>query len=99
MQTNNYYEHKYRCMHAYLTYISFIKITYSVESSSDCGGNITNQEYGIIHSPHWPDKYAGPDREAGAFSCNWFIHVRPYHKVLLWLQSFSVEGHPTGNVS
>ncbi|XP_042885956.1 cubilin-like isoform X1 [Penaeus japonicus] len=64
------------------------------EVVEDCGGNITNQEYGIIHSPHWPDKYAGPDREAGAFSCNWFIHVRPYHKVLLWLQSFSVEGHP-----
>ncbi|XP_069946487.1 cubilin isoform X4 [Cherax quadricarinatus] len=62
----------------------------------DCGGNITNEEYGIIHSPHWPKKYDGPDpdRQGGAFSCTWFIHVRPYHKILLWLQSFSVEGNP-----
>ncbi|XP_045128988.1 cubilin-like isoform X3 [Portunus trituberculatus] len=62
----------------------------------DCGGNITNEEYGIIRSPHWPNKYDGPDpdRQGGAFSCTWFIHVRPYHKVLLWLQSFSVEGNP-----
>ncbi|XP_042230627.1 cubilin-like isoform X3 [Homarus americanus] len=62
----------------------------------DCGGNITNEEYGIIHSPHWPKKYDGPDpdRKGGAFSCTWFIHVRPYHKILLWLQSFSVEGNP-----
>ncbi|XP_071539486.1 cubilin-like isoform X3 [Panulirus ornatus] len=62
----------------------------------DCGGNITNEEYGIIHSPHWPNKYDGPDpdRQGGAFSCTWFIHVRPYHKILLWLQSFSVEGNP-----
>ena len=65
---------------------------------ADCGGNITNEEYGIIHSPHWPSKYDGPDpdRQGGAFSCTWFIHVRPYHKVLLWLQSFSVEGNPAG---
>lgn len=65
---------------------------------ADCGGNITNEEYGIIRSPHWPNKYDGPDpdRQGGAFSCTWFIHVRPYHKVLLWLQSFSVEGNPAG---
>ncbi|XP_064103778.1 cubilin-like isoform X5 [Macrobrachium nipponense] len=60
----------------------------------DCGCNISNAEYGIIHSPHWPQKYDGPDRSGGAFSCNWFIHVRPYHKILLWFQFFSVEGNP-----
>ncbi|KAK7084520.1 Domain first found in C1r, C1s, uEGF, and bone morphogenetic protein [Halocaridina rubra] len=63
--------------------------------NTDCGGNISNLDYGVIHSPHWPHKYDGPDRDEGAFSCNWFIHVRPYHKILLWFQFFSVEGNPT----
>lgn len=80
-----------------IQYYSSLKYTFT-DFIADCGGNITNEEYGIIRSPHWPNKYDGPDpdRQGGAFSCTWFIHVRPYHKVLLWLQSFSVEGNPAG---
>ncbi|KAK3861107.1 hypothetical protein Pcinc_032888, partial [Petrolisthes cinctipes] len=66
------------------------------DSKRGCGENMTAEEYGIIHSPHWPNKYDGPDpdRTGGAFSCTWFISVKKYHKILLWLQSFSVEGNP-----
>jgi len=56
---------------------------------SDCGQNITNQENGVITSPGYPFKYP-PYRQI----CNWFITVRPKHKVLLFFEFFLIEGDP-----
>ncbi|XP_076057543.1 cubilin-like isoform X2 [Oratosquilla oratoria] len=69
------------------------------ELFSDCGENITSTETniitsGIITSPHWPNNYDNPKKTEGSFMCDWFISVRPNHRVYLWLQSFAVEGDP-----
>lgn len=61
----------------------------------DCGNNITNQEWGEITSPNWPHRYGSPASDE-SFTCDWFINVRPSHKVLLWFQFFAVEGNPQG---
>ena len=58
-------------------------------SSPDCGANITNQSNGIITTPNYPNSYI-PNRQL----CNWYINVRPKHKVLLIFDVFIVEGEP-----
>ncbi|RXG74004.1 Neuropilin-2, partial [Armadillidium vulgare] len=59
----------------------------------DCGSNITKHEWGEITSPNWPEKYGSPASDE-SFTCDWFIYVRPQHKILLWFAEFSVEGNP-----
>lgn len=57
----------------------------------DCGANLTapGTSSGVFTSPRWPDKY---DRSSGPYNCHWEIQSRPDHKILLHLQSFSIEG-------
>lgn len=57
----------------------------------DCGANLTvpGSSSGVFTSPRWPDKY---DRNSGPYNCHWEIQSRPDHKILLHLQSFSIEG-------
>ncbi|XP_022253784.1 cubilin-like isoform X3 [Limulus polyphemus] len=55
----------------------------------DCGGNITGSANGIITSPSFPSKY-----EAHRQLCNWYITVRPFHKVLFLFDFFLIEGEP-----
>ena len=61
----------------------------------ECGGNITNQENGIITSPNYPEKYSSSSG-GGNQQCNWFIHVRPGHKIHIYFEEFEVEGKPSG---
>ena len=61
----------------------------------ECGGNITNQQNGIIHSPNFPEKYATSDLPV-SIQCNWFIYAQPNHKILMYFEEFEVEGKPNG---
>jgi len=63
---------------------------------TDCGSNISSAEYGVISSPNFPLNYDGPVRGLASKSCNWYIIVRPKHKILLNFESFAVEGDPAG---
>lgn len=64
----------------------------SLLCSLDCGQNISNLDSGVITSPGYPSAYP-PYRQI----CNWFITVRPKHKVLLFFEYFLIEGDPAGN--
>lgn len=55
-----------------------------------CGGNVTGSENGIITSPNYPNYHYNATR----FVCDWFISVKPGHKVMLHFDVFSVEGEP-----
>ena len=59
-----------------------------------CGSNITNQEWGEMTTPNFPEKYGSPSSVSDSVTCDWFIYVRPHHKILLWFPYFSVEGNP-----
>ena len=62
----------------------------------DCGSNVSNTEYGVISSPNFPLNYEGPGRGLASKTCNWFIKVKPKHKILLYFEIFAVEGEPSG---
>ena len=66
-------------------------------SFTECGGNVSGQTNGVIHSPNYPEKYA-TSSEAASIQCHWFIHVNPGHKVMMYFETFEVEGNPTGIV-
>lgn len=61
---------------------------------SDCGSNVSSSEYGIITSPNFPLNYEGPTRGMASKTCNWYVNVRPNHKILLNFEFFAVEGDP-----
>ncbi|XP_015783415.1 cubilin isoform X2 [Tetranychus urticae] len=54
---------------------------------SDCGGNVTGLLYGYLRSPGYPEKYR-PQK----LTCNWYINVKPHHRILLTFLSFIIEG-------
>ncbi|XP_034938400.1 bone morphogenetic protein 1 isoform X2 [Chelonus insularis] len=70
------------------------RYTFDVAKSifGDCGSNISSLDSGVITSPNYPEKYDGPSRNASSKTCNWFVSVRPYHRILLNFFNFSVEG-------
>ena len=45
----------------------------------------------MIHSPNYPEKYASSDM-GGSMQCHWFINVSPGHRILLFFETFEVEG-------
>ncbi|XP_067137712.1 tolloid-like protein 2 isoform X3 [Centruroides vittatus] len=55
----------------------------------DCGYNISGKETGIVTSPRFPDNYPSTRQV-----CNWYITVKPNHKVLLFFLYFLIEGDP-----
>ena len=55
---------------------------------SDCGQNISSTHDGVVTSPMFPDKY--PAKESKV--CHWYIHVKPERKILLYFDTFIVEG-------
>lgn len=59
----------------------------------ECGGNISGQLNGVIHSPNYPEKYA-ESSEGSNLQCNWFIHVSPGHKIVLYFETLEIEGKP-----
>ncbi|KOC68946.1 Tolloid-like protein 1 [Habropoda laboriosa] len=78
-----------------LVYSGFkARYTFEVAKSifGDCGSNISSENYGIIASPNYPDKYDGPARNLASKTCNWFIQVQPNRRILLNFELFSVEG-------
>ncbi|XP_011309248.1 bone morphogenetic protein 1-like isoform X2 [Fopius arisanus] len=78
-----------------LVYSGFkARYTFEVTKSifGDCGANISSLEYGLITSPNFPEKYDGPPKYMASKTCNWFISVRPNHRILLNFELFSVEG-------
>ncbi|XP_012263563.1 tolloid-like protein 2 isoform X2 [Athalia rosae] len=78
-----------------LVYSGFkARYTFDVAKSifGDCGSNISSLDYGMITSPNFPNKYDGPARNLASKTCNWFISVRPNHRILLNFELFSVEG-------
>ncbi|XP_063987836.1 cubilin-like isoform X3 [Diachasmimorpha longicaudata] len=78
-----------------LVYSGFkARYTFEVTKSlfGDCGANISSLDYGLITSPNFPDKYDGPLKNMASKTCNWFISVRPNHRILLNFELFSVEG-------
>jgi len=61
----------------------------------ECGGNVTGLSNGVIHSPKFPEKYAQTnDNNAKNIQCHWFINVTPGHRILLYFETFEVEGNP-----
>ncbi|XP_024085153.1 cubilin isoform X2 [Cimex lectularius] len=60
----------------------------------DCGSNVSSSHYGVIVSPNFPLKYGGPIKGVASKTCNWYINVRPNHKVLLNFEQFAIEGEP-----
>ncbi|XP_046405387.1 tolloid-like protein 1 isoform X1 [Ischnura elegans] len=72
------------------------RYTFEVAKSifGDCGSNLSSQESGVISSPNWPGNYDGPQRGLASKTCNWFVGVRPRHKILLNFEYFAVEGEP-----
>lgn len=63
---------------------------------ADCGSNVSSSHYGVIVSPNFPQNYEGPTKGAASKTCNWYINVRPNHKVLLNFEHFAVEGDAEG---
>lgn len=57
---------------------------------------MSNSEYGVISSPNFPLNYEGPGRGLASKTCNWFIGVKPKHKIVLYFEVFAVEGEPSG---
>ena len=72
-----------------------ITLVHNFDLSAECGGNITNQENGVITTPNFPDKYSD-STEAANHQCHWFIHVNPGNRILLYFETFEVEGDPKG---
>ena len=72
-----------------------VKNVYFVDIITECGGNISGQNNGVIHSPNYPEKYA-TSSEGSSLQCHWFIHVSPGHKIVLYFETFEVEGKPEG---
>ncbi|KAG8237067.1 hypothetical protein J437_LFUL005174 [Ladona fulva] len=72
------------------------RYTFEIAKSifGDCGSNLSSQESGVISSPNWPSNYDGPQRGLASKTCNWFVGVRPRHKILLNFEYFAVEGEP-----
>ena len=65
--------------------------------NTECGGNVTGLSNGVIHSPKFPEKYAQTnDNNAKNIQCHWFINVTPGHRILLYFETFEVEGNPAG---
>lgn len=62
---------------------------------SDCGSNVSSSDYGVIISPNFPLNYEGPTRGMASKTCNWYVNVRPNHKILLNFEFFAVEGDPS----
>lgn len=56
---------------------------------------MSGQINGVIHSPNFPEKYASSTK-GGSIQCNWFINVNPGHKIMLYFETFEVEGKPNG---
>ncbi|XP_054267928.1 dorsal-ventral patterning tolloid-like protein 1 isoform X1 [Macrosteles quadrilineatus] len=77
---------------------SGFKARYSFEVAKsifgDCGSNVSSSDYGIIMSPNFPLNYEGPTRGMASKTCNWYVNVRPNHKILLNFEFFAVEGDP-----
>ena len=48
---------------------------------------------GTILSPNYPEKYT-ESSQAISMQCHWNIRVKPRHRVLLYFDSFEVEGNP-----
>lgn len=46
-------------------------------------------------SPNFPLNYEGPTRGMASKTCNWYVNVRPNHKILLNFEFFAVEGDPS----
>lgn len=63
---------------------------------TDCGSNISSLDYGVITSPNFPNKYDSPARNLASKTCNWFVSVRPNHRILLNFELFLVEGEQSG---
>ncbi|KDR22176.1 Cubilin [Zootermopsis nevadensis] len=78
---------------------SGFKAHYTFESVKsifgDCGSNVSGAESGVISSPNFPQNYDGPERGLASKTCNWYIIVRPKHKILLNFEFFAVEGEPS----
>ncbi|CAG0879051.1 unnamed protein product [Cyprideis torosa] len=56
----------------------------------ECGGNISGTEDGVIETPNF-----GPEMNLTykkSQTCNWYIHARPGYRILLWFETFGVEG-------
>ena len=64
---------------------------------AECGGNISGKSNGMIHSPNYPEKYASSDM-GGSMQCHWFINASPGHRILLFFETFEVEGKPIGKL-
>ncbi|XP_043287239.1 tolloid-like protein 1 isoform X2 [Venturia canescens] len=78
-----------------LVYSGFkARYTFEVAKSifGDCGSNISSLDFGVITSPNFPNNYDKPARNLASKTCNWFINVRPNHRILLNFELFSVEG-------
>uniref|UniRef100_T1IVJ3 CUB domain-containing protein n=1 Tax=Strigamia maritima TaxID=126957 RepID=T1IVJ3_STRMM len=52
----------------------------------DCGKNISDLEDGILSSPGYPETTATSGRY-----CNWYIYVKPHHRVLLVFTDFALQ--------
>ena len=55
-----------------------------------------SKAFGVIQSPNYPASYDGPKDGNASKTCNWYLTVRPRHKILLNFESFAVEGEPSG---
>jgi hypothetical protein len=74
-------------------------LTLQLFSFTDCGSNVSGAESGVISSPNFPLNYDSPVRGLASKTCNWYIIVRPKHKILLNFEFFAVEGEPSGRFS
>ncbi|XP_055847931.1 uncharacterized protein LOC129913342 isoform X3 [Episyrphus balteatus] len=77
---------------------SGFKARYFFETSKsevgDCGGNFSNEDSGIITSPHYPSNYKSPAKGLASMACNWYMTARPGYKLSINFEHFSVEGDP-----
>ncbi|XP_050295941.1 cubilin isoform X2 [Anthonomus grandis grandis] len=79
---------------------SGFKARYSFEVAKsifgDCGANISSTDSGQILSPNFPKNYDAPKLNQASKSCNWYINVKPQHRVLIIFDKFAIEGEPSG---
>ncbi|KAL1490915.1 hypothetical protein ABEB36_011588 [Hypothenemus hampei] len=75
---------------------SGFKARYSFEVAKsifgDCGANLSSSDSGQILSPNFPKKYDTPKPNQASKSCNWYISVRPLYRILIIIDTFSIEG-------